>query len=286
MVLKTLEAELHVCTHYFSVFAARTHLLHLQSEKIWSLLFLKHTQLCNCRCRHPQAFANLPIPVNQSSLKSLSLPGVRRILLQVDFTSVLTTVYPHNLEPFKNLSRPRLLSSLWPPFRLPLFFPPFLSLHTPACNPFFMLSLYCCSPFYSAPPYLRCPVSFFFRSLFLLLLLCVRQHAEPRQLAGTPCTRREPLLSGTDASNHRYQRPTCFSEPFKLPSIPVIHSACLYTQQLENNQTKVRTQTLSDELAILAPFLASHIKLDSLAAAQSLSLSGMFFSWSLRPCLP
>lgn len=125
MVLKTLEAELHVCTHYFSVFAARTHLLHLQSEKIWSLLFLKHTQLCNCRCRHPQAFANLPIPVNQSSLKSLSLPGVRHILLQVDFTSVLTTVYPHNLEPFKNLSRPRLLSSLWPPFRLPLFFPPF-----------------------------------------------------------------------------------------------------------------------------------------------------------------
>lgn len=166
MVLKTLEAELHVCTHYFSVFAARTHLLHLQSEEIWSLLFLKHTQLCNCRCRHPQAFANLPIPVNQSSLKSLSLPGVRRILLQVDFTSVLTTVYPHNLEPFKNLSRPRLLSSLWPPFRLPLFFPPFLSLHTPACNPFFMLSLYCCSPFYFAPPYLRCPVSFVFRSFF------------------------------------------------------------------------------------------------------------------------
>lgn len=124
-------------------------------------------------------------------------------------------------------------------------------------------------------------------SLFSLLLLCVRQHAEPRQLAGTPCTRREPLLSGTDASNHRYQRPTCFSEPFKLPPIPVIHSRLsLHTQQLENNQTKVRMQTLSDELAIPAPCLASHIKLDSLAAAQSLSPSGMFFSWSLRPALP
>lgn len=169
MVLRTLEAELHLCTHYFSVFAARTHVLHLQSEKIWSLLFLKHTQLCNCRCCHPQAFANLPIPVNQSSLKSLSLPGVRRILLQVDFTSVLTTVYPHNLEPFKNLSRPRLFSSPWPPFRLPLFFPPFLSLHARACNPFFMLSLYSCSPFYFAPRYLRCPVFFSFSVLSFVL---------------------------------------------------------------------------------------------------------------------
>lgn len=34
IVPRTLEAELHVHTLYFSVFAAITHLLHLQPEKI------------------------------------------------------------------------------------------------------------------------------------------------------------------------------------------------------------------------------------------------------------
>lgn len=79
----------------------RTHghleLLHISSlpvaiiAKLGSILFMKHTQPCNCCCHHPHAFTNLPIWVNQSCLKSASAPGVWCSLLEVSFTRIVTT---------------------------------------------------------------------------------------------------------------------------------------------------------------------------------------------------